>query len=413
MKRRVVITGLGPVTSIGQGRDAFWEATRAGKNGVSLIERWDTSKQAARFGGEIKDFEASRWLDRKQMKRFDPFVQYAMAASGLALEDSRVKMDDLDRTRSGCIVGSGIGGLLEIETQHRNLFDRGPSRVSPLFVPRMMLNAASGEMAIRYRFQGPNFATASACASATHAMGMAFRFVRGGEADFMLTGGSEAALTAIAVAGFASMKALSFRNDDPAAASRPFDKDRDGFVMGEGAGILIFEELEHARSRDAKIYAEVRGFGMSDDGHHITAPSPDGAGAAEAMRIALKDSDIPATSVDYVNAHGTSTAINDPMETRAVKTVFGDHAYKMAMSSTKSQIGHLLGASGGVELISTALAVKEDIVPPTINHEVPDPECDLDYVPGEARKMTVRNAICNSFGFGGHNACILIGKYTD
>lgn len=229
----------------------------------------------------------------------------------------------------------------------------------------------------------------------------------------MLTGGSEAALTAIAVAGFASMKALSFRNDDPAAASRPFDKDRDGFVMGEGAGILIFEELEHARSRDAKIYAEVRGFGMSDDGHHITAPSPDGAGAAEAMRIALKDSDIPATSVDYVNAHGTSTAINDPMETRAVKTVFGDHAYKMAMSSTKSQIGHLLGASGGVELISTALAVKEDIVPPTINHEVPDPECDLDYVPGEARKMTVRNAICNSFGFGGHNACILIGKYTD
>ena len=410
MNRRVVITGVGPVTSIGIGRGPFWEATCAGRNGVGPIERWDTSQQAVHFGGEIKDFDPSRWLERKEIRRFDPFVQYALAASDLALEDGGVDVKALDPIRAGCVVGSGIGGLLEIETQHRNLFDRGPRRISPLFIPRMMLNAAAGEMAIRYRFKGPNFATASACASATHAMGMAFILVRGGVSDFILTGGSEAALSPIGLGGFASMKALSTRNDAPEKASRPFDRERDGFVLGEGAGILIFEELEHARARNARIHAEVLGFGQTDDGHHITAPSPEGDGAARAMRAALEDGGVSPNDVQYVNAHGTATKFNDATESRAIRTVFGETADSVAVSSTKSQIGHLLGASGGVEGISAVLAVKEDTLPPTINYEFPDPDCDLDYVPNKARTAEVRNAICNSFGFGGHNACILVGK---
>ncbi|MCZ6602412.1 MAG: beta-ketoacyl-ACP synthase II [Planctomycetota bacterium] len=411
MSRRVVITGLGPVTSIGLGRDEFWEAIRASKSGVSLIEAWDTSQHSVRIGGEIKDFDAARWLDRRALKRFDPFVQFALIASDFALEDGGVQPESLDRARAGCVVGSGIGGLAEIGTQHKNLYERGPSRVSPLFIPRMMINAAPGEMAIRYKFKGPNFATASACASATHAMGMAFRLIRNNEADFILTGGSEAAIRPVAIAGFSSMKALSTRNDSPETASRPFDMNRDGFIMAEGAGILIFEELEHARARDAMIYAEVKGFGMTDDGHHITAPTPDGQGAADAMNMALDEAGVAAEDVQYINAHGTSTKFNDAMETRAIKTVFGDHASKTAISSTKSQLGHLLGASGGVELIATALAIRDSILPPTINLEEPDPDCDLDYVPNEPRSRDIENSLCNSFGFGGHNTCMLISKF--
>jgi len=411
--RRVVITGIGAVTPIGITTETFWESVKAGKGGISPIESFDASKHAVSFGGEIKDFIATDWMTPKQVKTMDRFSHFAVAAARQAVEDSGLDLESINRKRAGVILGTGIGGLLEIEKNFTKLFEKGPRRVSPRFIPNEMMNAAGGNVAIIFGLQGSNFAVASACASSTHSTGIALREILYGAADIMVTGGTEAALTTLGLAGFCNAKALSTRNDDPEHASRPFDKDRDGFVLGEGGGVLILEELEHAKNRGAKIYAEMLGFGSTDDAYHITQPREGGEGAASAMLLAVEDGGIEPTKVDYINAHGTSTFHNDRMETAAIRRAFGDHADKLAVSSTKSQIGHLLGASGAVELIATVLGIHEDIVPPTINYQTPDPECDLDYVPNEARPMQINYALSNSFGFGGHNASLLVGKYTD
>ncbi len=409
-KRRVVITGVGAITSIGSEKEEIWRNLVSGKNGVSAISRFDASAFDVNFGGEIKNFDPTKWLPAHEVRHHDPFTQYAIAAGDLCLSDSGIELAKEDVNRFGVILGSGIGGISEIETQHERLLKRGPSRVSPYLVPKLMMNAISGQLSIRHGLKGPNFVTASACASGAHALGMALKLVQIGDADLVMTGGSEAALTPLGLAGFCALKGLSTRKEQPERASRPFDRERDGFVMGEGAGMLIFEELEHARKRRAHVYAEVLGFGMTGDAHHITAPAPDGEGAARAMSLALRDAGLDPVNVDYVNAHGTSTPLNDAVETRAIKRVFGDHAKKLAISSSKSMIGHLLGASGAVELAFTALMVDRGIVHPTINYEFPDPECDLDYVPNEARELRVRAAISNSLGFGGHNATIAVGR---
>jgi 3-oxoacyl-[acyl-carrier-protein] synthase II len=411
-RRRVVITGLGCVTALGDSVDALFSALCAGKSGISNVESFDVTAFPVKFGGEIRNFDPTKYIEQRQANRMDRFTQFAVAAASQAVDDSGLDFSEEDLFRSGVIVGTGIGGIGEIEQQHIRLLDKGPSKISPFCVPRLMANAASGNIAIRYGLQGPNFSVSSACASGTHAIGEAFCNIVAGRSDVVITGGSEAALTPVGLASFCAAKSLSTRNDNPAAASRPFDKDRDGFVLSEGAGVLVVEELDRAKKRGAHIYAELLGYSATDDGFHITAPLPDGAGAATAMQLALADAGVEREKVDYINAHGTGTELNDIAETSAIKTVFGDHAYKLLISSTKSSLGHLLGASGAVELIVCAKTIEESVIPPTINLENLDERCDLrmDYVPLEAREANVDIALSNSFGFGGHNACLVVGK---
>jgi len=411
VSRRVVVTGLGVVTSLGVEVPDFWDAICAGKSGVGPIRRFDCSDFKVRFAGEVPAFDAAAHLDlvEKEVKKLDRFVQFAMVAADKAIRQSGVDFENGDQYRHGVLVGSGIGGLNEIEQQHTALFDRGPTRVSPFMIPKLMVNAASGNISVFWKLRGPNSAVATACASATNAIGDAFKLIQHGMADVMVAGGSEAAVSPMGLSGFARMQALSTRNDDPQAASRPFDQGRDGFVMAEGAGIVVLEEYEHARRRNANILAEVLGYGMTADGTHMTAPDPEGRGASRAMLAALQDASVDPSTIDYVNAHGTSTPLGDKAETGAIKTVFGSHADKLAISSTKSHLGHLLGASGGVEFVICVQALTEQVAPPTINLDDPDPECDLDYVPHEARRMPIRRVLKNSFGFGGHNACLVLG----
>jgi 3-oxoacyl-[acyl-carrier-protein] synthase II len=412
MTRRAVITGLGTVNSLCSNVAGFWEALCAGQSGIGLIEQFDTTAFKVKFGGEVKNWDPETILDGKTARRLDRFAQFAQVAALAAVKDSGVEFAREDPYRCGVIIGSGIGGLNEFEDQHSRYRESGPSKISPFVIPKMIANAAAGNISILFGLCGPNTAISTACASAAHAIGDALRAIQYGHADVMLTGGSEAAITPMGLGGFISARALSNRNENPQAASRPFDKGRDGFVLSEGAGVVVLEELEHARRRGGPIYAEVLGCGSTADAHHITAPHPCGTGAAKAMQLALRDARTHPEDVQYVNAHGTSTPLGDEAETKAIKQVFGNHAKRLAISSTKSMIGHLLGASGGVELIATALSIKRGVVHPTINYETPDPACDLDYVPNTARELTVRRAISNSFGFGGHNCCLVIGAVS-
>jgi 3-oxoacyl-[acyl-carrier-protein] synthase II len=409
--RRVVVTGLGVITSLGESVDEVWDALCAGRSGIGPITRWDTSTYPVRIGGECTRFDVTQYgVDAREAKRLDRFGQFGIAASVNAVKDSGIDFGKEDSYRCGVIIGSGIGGIETIEEQHKILTDRGVGRVSPFTVPRLMANAASGNVSILYHINGPNTAVCTACATGSNAIGDAARFIQHDQADVMIAGGSEAALSRLGMATFCAARALSTRNAEPAKASRPWDKDRDGFVMSEGSGVVILEEYEHAKARGARIYCELIGYGMSGDGHHITAPHEDGRGAAKAMQLALKDAGVNGDTVDYINAHGTSTPLGDLAETKAVKSTFGPHAHKLAISSTKSQLGHLLGASGGVEAVATSLSIYRNLVPPTINLDNPDPECDLDYVPHRARDLKVDLAMSNSFGFGGHNASLLFKK---
>lgn len=410
-RRRVVVTGLGLVTSLAQDVGRFWQRLLAGESGISRIEAFDVSDYPVRIGGEVKDFDPGRVLEVRDARHMDRFSQMAVAAAVDAVADASLDPRGAeDPFRIGVTVGSGIGGLSEFETQHERLMSKGPGRVSPFMVPKLMINAAAGQISIYYGVRGPNAGVANACASASNAIGQAFWIIQNDEADVMIAGGAEAALTPMGLAGFCSNRALSTRNDEPERASRPFDADRDGFVLSEGAGILVLEEWDHAMRRGAQPYAEIVGFGMSGDGGHIVQPDPEGRGAAHAMRQMLQDAGADPDCIDYINAHGTGTPLGDAAEVKAIKTVFGDHARRLAVSSTKSAVGHLLGASGGVEMIATALALRDQVAPPTINLETPDPRCDLDHVPLEAREMPIAWAACNSFGFGGHNACLLMKK---
>jgi 3-oxoacyl-[acyl-carrier-protein] synthase II len=399
------------VTALGTELGEFWERICAGKSGVSRIARFDSAEFKVNFGGEVKDFDPGEHLNAKEVRRLDRFCQFALVASHKAIVQSGIDFANYpDPYRCGVVVGSGIGGLNEIEEQHTVLFDRGPTRVSPFMIPKLMVNAASGNISVHWGLKGPSSAVATACASASNAIGDAFKLIQNDMADVIITGGSEAAITPMGLSGFARMNALSTRNDSPETASRPFDRDRDGFVLAEGAGIVVLEEFEHARRRGAKIIAEVLGYGMSSDGTHMTAPDPEGAGAARAMQSAIRDAKLNLEQIDYINAHGTSTPLGDQAETNAIKRVFGPHAKKLCVSSTKSQLGHLLGASGGVEFVVSALALQHQVAPPTINIENQDPACDLDYVPNEARPLKMQAVLSNSFGFGGHNACLVLGK---
>lgn len=412
MAQRVVVTGMGVITSLGQDIETFWGNLIAGKSGVSLVENFDVSEYPTKIAAEVKDFKPEDFFDKKEARRMDRFVQFAVAASLSALKDAGLNIaEDTDPERVGVYVGSGIGGLTTWEEQHKILLEKGPKRVSPFFIPMMIANMASGMISIQTGAKGPNSTAVTACATGTHSVGDSLRLIRSGEADVMICGGAEATISPVGMAGFCALRAMSTRNDAPEKASRPFDAERDGFVMGEGAGILILESLEHAQKRGAKIYAEVIGYGMSGDAHHMTDPAPGGEGAARSMFKAIESSGLAPTDIDYINAHGTSTGAGDKAETAAVKRVFGDYAYKVPVSSTKSMTGHLLGAAGGVEAIISALTLKNGLIPPTINYEHPDPECDLDYVPNEARKADVKVAMSNSFGFGGHNATIILKKY--
>ena len=408
--RRVVVTGVGAVTPIGNRSDDLWDGVLQCRSGAGPITRFDHSDFAVHFAAEVKGFEPLDYLSVKEARHMDRFTLYGLAAAQQAVDDSGLNFERLEKGRLGCIWASGIGGLEEIEKTHKVLLDKGPRRVNPFFIPKLMLNAAAGQIAIRFGAQGVNYAVASACASSGHAIGLALRAIQHSECDVVITGGSEATVTPLGIAGFHALRALSERNDDPATASRPFTRDRDGFVVGEGAGGMILESYETARKRGAKIYAELLGVGMTDDANHISAPLSDGAQAVVAMRSAVNDAGLSLDKVDYVNAHGTSTPLNDVMETRALHTAFGSHASKLMVSSTKSQIGHLLGASGAVEAVVTVLAIRHQIVPATINHSEPDPECDLDYVPNEPREAEITYAICNSFGFGGHNVTTVFGR---
>ncbi len=411
MSRRVVITGMGVVTAVGNSVADFWEGLLAGRNGVDYISRFDTTEFPTRFGAEIKNLNTDGIIDAREARRMDLFAQYAMVAAHEAVNDSGIDIEKINQEMAGVVVGSGTGGIQSFANEHQKFLEKGPRRISPYFVTQMISDIVAGLISIRYGFKGPNYATVSACATSAHAIGDAFRLIKYGDADVMITGGTEAAITEMSIAGFSAMKALSTRNDDPKHACRPFDKERDGFVMGEGAGIIVLEELAHAKKRGAKIYAEVLGIGFTGDAYHVTAPAPGGEGAVRAMRRCLKEGGLSPEDVQYINAHGTSTPYNDANETAAIKTVFGDHAYKLNISSTKSMVGHLLGAAGGVELVATALAVYHDIAPPTINYEVPDPECDLNYTPNQPQERKITAAISNAFGFGGHNACLLLGKF--
>ncbi|MGA0060058.1 MAG: beta-ketoacyl-ACP synthase II [Planctomycetota bacterium] len=410
-RRRVVVTGLGAITPVGLDLPSTWESLLAGRSGAATITKFDASQHTTHFACEVLGFDVDAYFSRPEARKMDIYTAYLLKAADEAMQDCGLDVGKEDPTRFGCILGTGIGGIQELEATKDVFLARGPSRVSPFFIPKMMSNALAGQAAIRFGLQGTCFATSSACASAGHAIGMAFRAIQWGECDMMLTGGSEAATTGLSLAGFCSLKALSSRNDAPERASRPFDADRDGFVMGEGAGVLILEELEHARARGAKIYAEVVGYGSTDDAFHITAPEDGGGGAIRAIRQALADTGIDHERVTYVNAHGTSTELNDKIETLALKAVLGEHARKIHVSSTKSMTGHLLGASGAIELVFTSLAITEGKVPPTINYETPDPNCDLDYVPNTAREVQIDVAFSNSLGFGGHNTCLAVARF--
>jgi 3-oxoacyl-[acyl-carrier-protein] synthase II len=411
MKRRVVITGLGMVTPLGTGVEKNWEALCAGKSGIRRIEKFDASPFPSQIAGEIRDFRSEDFMDKQQVRRFDVFIHYAVASARMAVEDSDLKISDKNRHRVGCLTGSGLGGLAMLEHFHQVLLEQGPRRISPFFIPGIIANMAPGQIAIEFGAKGPNLSIETACAASCHAIGESFRLIQEDKADAMISGGSEAVVTPLALGGFCAMRALSIRNEEPEKASRPFELNRDGFVMAEGAGILILEEMNQALERGAHIYAEVAGYGMSADAYHISAPEPDGGGATLCMRNALEDGGLRPEDIDYINAHGTSTKLNDESETKAIKAVFGEHAYKVAVSSTKSMTGHLLGGAGGVEGIYTALAIKYGIMPPTINYEEPDPECNLDFVPNVARKGPIRAAMSNSFGFGGTNASLIFKTF--
>ncbi len=411
MYRRVVLTGLGCVTPIGNTVQESWDAVLAGKSGTALVTQIDSQWFSSKVAAEVKNFEPLKYLAAKQIKKSDRFVQFAVAGAKMALEDSALNIADEDPHYIGVLIGSGIGGLRTIEEQHKILLEKGPHRVSPFLIPMLIVNMAPGQVAMEFGLKGPNNCVATACATGSHAIGDAYKIVQRGEAVAMLAGGSEACITLLGYGGFDAMKALSTHNDEPEKASRPFDKTRNGFVMGEGCGVVVLEELEHALKRNAKIYCEIVGYGMTSDANHMTAPDPEGKGAARCIAVTLKDAKIKPEEVDYINAHGTSTPLNDKVETMAIKSVFGDKAKKLMVSSTKSMTGHLLGAAGGVEAIFTALAIKNEIVPPTINYRYPDPECDLDYVPNEPRKAKIRVAISDSLGFGGHNAAICFKRF--
>lgn len=404
--QRVVVTGLGAITPIGNDVSSYWEGLSTGRNGVAGITLFDAGRHACRFAAEVKDFDPSGWLELKESKRWDRFCQFGVIAAKQAVAHAGLTINESNQHRVGTAIGSGVGGLLMMETQAHVLKDRGPDRVSPFCVPMMIPNMATGLTAIALGAKGPSSAVATACAAGSNAIGDAYRLIQLGLADVMVAGGAESAITPLGVAGFASAKALSFRNDDPTTASRPFDAERNGFVIGEGAGVIVLESLEHAQARGAQILAEVVGYGMSCDAHHITSPTPGGVGGAEAMRLALKDARLDPEAVDYVNAHGTSTQANDSNETSAIKSALGDWAYRIPVSSTKSMTGHLLGGSGGIEAVAAVLAIEHNLVPPTINYQNPDPACDLDVVPNQAREHTLNVVLSNSFGFGGHNVCL-------
>jgi len=410
-ERRVVITGLGMVSPLGLGTQENWRALTQGRSGIGPITRFDTTDYACKIAGELKGFNPEDWVARKDVKKMDLFILYALAASEIALRDGGFQVSPAEADRVGVFIGSGIGGLPSIERQHAALLKEGPRRISPFFIVGLIVNMASGQVSIRFGAKGPNQASCTACATGSHAIGDAFEIIKRNDADVMIAGGAEGVITPLCVGGFAAMRALSTRNDDPPGASRPFDKDRDGFVIGEGAGIVLLEELGHALKRGARIYAEVAGYGLSGDAYHVSAPSEDGDGPIRVMRSALRDAGVDPSVIDYVNAHGTSTPQGDVVETRALRALFGERARRVAISSTKSMTGHLLGGAGGLETAITALAVHDDLVPPTINYTTPDPECDLDYVPNEARRMRVNYALNNSFGFGGTNAALVLKKY--
>ena len=409
--KRVAITGLGVISPVGIGKNRFWNALMEGRSGVDRISRFDTSGFDSKIAAEVRDFDPADYMEKKEIRRNDRFVQFAYAASRMALDDSGFSITPQNGTQVGVLIGSGIGGATTWEEQHRTLIERGPDRVSPFFIPMIIINMASGIVSILLGAKGPNSAVVTACATGGNAIGDAARNIQRGEAIAMLAGGSEAAITPLSIAGFCSMKAVSTRNDEPQKASRPFDAKRDGFIMGEGSGVVLLEEMEHAKHREAHIYAELVGYGVSGDAYHITQPDPEADGAARSMRNALRDADMEPKQIDYINAHGTSTPYNDRTETLAVKRVFGEHAKTVPVSSTKSMTGHLLGAAGGVELIACVQAIEHGAIPPTINYEFPDPDCDLDYVPNAARKMRVDAAMSNAFGFGGHNAILIVRRY--
>ena len=409
--RRVVVTGVGAVTPVGNTAEEFWAALLQGKSGIGPITRFDAGPLPTKIAGEVKGFDSLRFIDKKDDRKFDPFLKYAIACAAMAVEDAGLNVERVDRTRFGVLVGSGIGGITTLLETHKVLLEKGPDRVSPFFIPMLIINMASGLISMRFGAKGPNSSVVTACATGNHAIGDAMRIIQRGDADVMVAGGAEAIIIPLTFAGFCQMKAMSTRNDEPTRASRPFDAARDGFVCGEGGGLLVLESLDHALARDARIYAEVVGYGMTGDAHHMTAPDPEADGAARAMSLAVPDAGIEPSTVGYINAHGTSTPYNDKSETMAIKRVFGEHARKLAVSSTKSMTGHLLGAAGGIEAIATALAIHHGVLPPTINYESPDPDCDLDHVPNQARKQDVEIALSNAFGFGGTNATLVFRKY--
>ncbi len=411
MSRRVVVTGMGALTPLGLDRVTTWEALLEGKNGVGAITRFDASAFSVRIAAELKGFDVESFIEKREARKMDPSTQYGVAASLMAWKDSGLDEGDFDSNRAGVVIGSGVGGIQTLEVQHSVLMEKGPRRVSPFFIPMLIADMSSGMVSIMLGLKGANFATVSACASGAHAIGVSFKAIRCGDADIMVAGGAEAAVCPLSVAGFAAMRAISPRNDHPELASRPFDAGRDGFVLGEGAGIIVLEELEHAKRRGAVIHAEITGYGATGDAYHMTAPAPGGEGAARAMALALDDAEMVPEDVQYINAHGTSTPLNDKFETAAIKAAFGEHAQALAVSSTKSMTGHLLGAAGGVEAIFTALSLANSVILPTINYETPDPDCDLDYVPNQARDAKILNALTNSLGFGGHNCSIAIRRF--
>ncbi len=413
-RKRVVVTGLGAITPIGTGKENFWNALLAGENGIGKITRFDASDLSAQIAGEVTDFDPARFIDKKEIKRMDRFTQFALAAAKFAIEDSKLDVEKIDGDRAGVFIGTGIGGMETLHNQYEKVFTKGASRISPFFIPMAITNMAAGNVAIAFKLRGPCECTVTACASGTNAIGDAFHLIQRGDADIMFAGGTEAAISPAGVAGFAAMKALcADHNDDPAHASRPFDKNRSGFVMGEGAGIILLEELDHAKARGAKIYAEIVGYGRNDDAYHITTPAPGGITQAKCMKLALDDAGLKPEDIDYINAHGTSTQFNDRGETEAIKNLFGEHAYKIPVSSTKSMTGHMLGAAGGVEAVATVLSIENNKVHPTINYETPDEGLDLNYVPNKFQEHEVNAAISNSFGFGGHNACVVFKKFTE
>jgi 3-oxoacyl-[acyl-carrier-protein] synthase II len=409
--RRVVVTGVGAVTPVGNTAEEFWAALLQGKSGIGPITRFDAGPLPTKIAGEVKGFDSLRYIDKKDDRKFDPFLKYAIACGVMAVEDAGLNVERVDRTRFGVLVGSGIGGITTLLESHKTLLEKGPDRVSPFFIPMLIINMASGLISMRFGAKGPNSSIVTACATGNHAIGDAMKIIQRNDADVMIAGGSEAIILPLTFAGFCQMKAMSTRNDEPTRASRPFDAARDGFVCGEGGGLLVLESLDHALARDARIYAEVVGYGMTGDAHHMTAPDPAADGAARAMSLAVRDAGIEPSTVGYINAHGTSTPYNDKSETMAIKRVFGEHARKLAVSSTKSMTGHLLGAAGGIEAIATTLAIHHGVLPPTINYENLDPDCDLDYVPNQARKQDVEIALSNAFGFGGTNATLVFRKY--